>query len=296
LGDKPLLLLTVNGINIVLILGSFILTGRYFEKNIEKGIAQIKTATSEVTTVSTQIAAASQELAQSSSEQAVSIEETSSSLQEINLIVHQNTENAKQATAIVEQINDRAKYGIESMKQMELSISNIKKSSDQTAKIVKSIEDIAFQTNLLALNAAIEAARAGDAGLGFAVVAEEVRGLANKSTEAAQNTVNIISNEQQNVNEGVDITKKVSIMFQEINIVVSKAVSIIAKVSTASDEQSESIEQVNEAVSEIEKLTENVSANAEESAASVEGLSAQVKELNNMMQELGKFIGLNDRL
>jgi methyl-accepting chemotaxis protein len=292
LGKNILALSIVSVVNLSLLLGSFILTGLYFEKNIERGVIKVKAAANEVNMVSTQIAASSQELAQSASEQATSIEETSSSLKEITLIVNQNTENANQATTIVDQANNSARRGIDAVKQLEVSIGDLKKISDQTAVIIKSIDDIAFQTNLLALNAAIEAARAGDAGLGFAVVAEEVRNLAKKSTEAAQNTAILILDEQKSVKSGVDITGKVSMIFKEISEVVTKTATMISEVSTASGEQFKGIEEVNKAVSEIDRTTQRVSVNAEESAAAVEELSRQTRELNNMVEELSRFVGL----
>jgi methyl-accepting chemotaxis protein len=210
LGNNLFLLSIVSGFNIAIILGSFILTGAYFGKSIEKGIIKVKNATHEMSSVSTQIVASSQELAYNASEQAASIEETSSSLQEISSIVKQNTEYTQQATSIVKKAKDSAIHSIDAMRQMEITIDTVKQSSDQTAKIIKSIDEIAFQTNLLALNAAVEAARAGDAGSGFAVVAEEVKNLARKSADAAKSTVQIISNEQQCVKEGVEITNKVT--------------------------------------------------------------------------------------
>lgn len=291
IGNNMLLLSAVSGFNIAIILGSFILTGTYFGKNIERGIIRVKNATNEVSAVSTQIVASSQELAQSASEQSASIEETSSSLQEITSIARQNVEYAKQATAIVEQAKNSAENGISSMQQMELTVNNVKQSSEQTAKIIKSIDEIAFQTNLLALNAAIEAARAGDAGLGFAVVAEEVRSLAQKSTEAAKNTTQIISNEQQNVKNGVEITNQVGKMLKEISIIITQAVAIISQVSRASIEHSKGIEEINKALTEMEKTTQSVATNAEESSASVESLSKQTTELNYMVENISRFIG-----
>jgi methyl-accepting chemotaxis protein len=289
-------LLMIGGAVSLLLLSTFVLTGRYFEKNIGKSVVKVRNATNEVTQVSGQIATTGLELAQNAAEQATSIEETSSSLQEITSMVHQNSENTKQAAAIMELTNDSAKRGIDAMKQMEASMNDIQQSSAQTAKIIKTINEIAFQTNLLALNAAIEAARAGEAGMGFAVVAEEVRDLAQKSAAAVKNTADLIASQQKSVNEGVDITNKVSSILMEINTNVNKVVTVISEVSTASQEQSRGIDEVSKAVSEMEKTIHNVSVNAEKSALSVEGLSAQTKELHGMVAELSRFVGLKDVL
>jgi methyl-accepting chemotaxis protein len=291
---NSLALAMVGGVVCLLLLGPFILTGRYFEKNIEKSVKKVRNAAGELNEVSGYITMGGQQLAQSSSEQAASIEETSASLQEITSMVHQNSQNTIQAAVIMEQTKGSAKQGIEVMKQMEASMSEIKQASAQTAKIIKTINEIAFQTNLLALNAAIEAARAGDAGLGFAVVAEEVRNLAQKSAEAAKNTADLIAGEQKSVNDGVDISNRASAIFTEIDDNINKAGTMVSEISTASLEQSKGIEQVSKAISEMEQVTQNVSISAEKSAQSVEGLSAQTRALNGMVEELSKFVGLGE--
>jgi cell pole-organizing protein PopZ len=174
----------------------------------------------------------------------------------------------------------------EAMTRMGDAITRIKSSSDQTAKIIKTIDEIAFQTNLLALNAAVEAARAGDAGKGFAVVAEEVRNLAQRSAEAAKNTAALIEESQQNANNGVSVSNEVAGILSGIVESVQKLSQLIGEVSAASDEQSKGIEQIGTAVTEMDKLTQSNAANAEESASASEELAAQAKELGEMVQIL----------
>jgi methyl-accepting chemotaxis protein len=286
------LLLMDSGLLIAIVFGSLVITGRYFQKNIERSVTRVKTATEEVTMVSMDIADTSRELAQSASEQAASNEKTSSSIEEITSMVEQNEENAKRAANIVEQANNSAKCGIGAMKQMEIAIYDVEKLSDETAKIIKTIDEIAFQTNLLALNASIEAARAGDAGLGFAVVAEEVRNLARKSTEASKYTADLILKVQESVKDGVDVTNKVNVILQEISSNVTETVNIISEVTVASGEQSRGIQQVNQAVSLMDKETQRNSTSAEESAVAVQKVAVQTKELTNMIDELSRFVGL----
>ena len=242
--------------------------------------------------VSRDISETSRELPQSASEQAISIEETSSSLEEITAMVKQNAENAERATGIVQQAHNSAILGIDAIKQMGKSMNDVKKLTDETAKIIKTIDEIAFQTNLLALNASIEAARAGEAGQGFAIVAEEVRNLAGKSTEASKYTADLISNVQESVKIGVEVTNKVNNMLQEISKNVTASVAIISEVMLASGEQSRGIQQVNQAVSLMDNVTQKNSQNAEQSATSVQEVSVQTKELTGMVEELSTFVGL----
>ena len=170
---------------------------------INRVIGTLTTGSGQVEAAATQVSSASQSMAQGASEQASSLEETSASLEEMASMTKQNADGARQANSMASDARDAAERGCAAMKRMEAAIGDIKQSADQTAKIIKTIDEIAFQTNLLALNAAVEAARAGDAGKGFAVVAEEVRNLAQRSAEAAKNTSVLIEGSQANADNGV---------------------------------------------------------------------------------------------
>ena len=173
----------------------------------------------------------------------------------------------------------------------KIAIQKIKASSDETAKIIKTIDEIAFQTNLLALNAAVEAARAGEAGMGFAVVAEEVRNLAMRSAEAAKNTAELIDGSQTNADNGVAVTTEVSEILKEIAVSSQKVKQLIGEVSAASDEQAQGINQVNAAITQMDQVTQSSAANAEESASASEELSSQAVELKNMVDVLVTIVG-----
>ena len=186
----------------------------WVSRGLTKRIAQIAESLSigsaEVTAASEEVSTASESLAQGATEQAAGLQETSSSLEEMSSMTRQNAENAQQADALAAEAQRSAGNGAEAMKRMNEAIGQIQKSSDETAKIIKVIDEIAFQTNLLALNAAVEAARAGEAGKGFAVVAEEVRNLAMRSAEAAKNTSGLIEESVKNSQHGVDIAGEVA--------------------------------------------------------------------------------------
>ncbi|MCE5230707.1 methyl-accepting chemotaxis protein [bacterium] len=243
-------------------------------------------ASEQITSASTQIASSSQQMAEGASEQASSLEEVSSSLEEMASMTKQNADNAKEANTQANDAKVGAERGSEVMEQMSMAIDKIKASSDQTAKILKTIDEIAFQTNLLALNAAVEAARAGDAGKGFAVVAEEVRNLAMRSAEAAKNTSTLIEDSQKNAEEGVAVSAKVAEILKQIVGGVQKVTHLNAEVSAASNEQAQGIDQINTAVAQMDKVTQSNAANAEESASAAEELSAQANELNETVRTL----------
>ncbi|HUN54421.1 MAG TPA: methyl-accepting chemotaxis protein, partial [Smithella sp.] len=188
-----------------------------------------------------------------------------------------------EAKGVSEQARESADKGVESMSRMSSAINRIKSSSDSTAKIVKTIDEIAFQTNLLALNAAVEAARAGDAGKGFAVVAEEVRNLAMRSAEAAKNTANLIEDAVKNSENGVAINAEVLKNFQDIVEKTNKVGQVVAEIAAASEQQDEGISQVNKAVEQLNLLTQQNAANAEESASAAEEMSSQSEEMRSMI-------------
>jgi methyl-accepting chemotaxis protein len=194
-----------------------------------------------------------------------------------------NALNAREANNVAAAARDSAQKGVESMNRMSSAINQIKTSSDATARIVKTIDEIAFQTNLLALNAAVEAARAGDAGKGFAVVAEEVRNLAMRSAEAAKNTSNLIEESVKNSENGVAINSEVLNNFQEITERINKVSQVVAEIAAASDQQDQGISQVNKAVEQLNQLTQQNAANAEESASAAQEMSSQSEVMRRMV-------------
>jgi methyl-accepting chemotaxis protein len=170
------------------------------------------------------------------------------------------------------------------------SMTEIKKSSDQIAKIIKVIDDIAFQTNILALNAAIEAARAGEAGMGFAVVAEEVRNLAQRSAKAAKDTTAIIESNIELSTKGVSVAERVGESLNEISSAAIKANELMNEIATSSAEQAQGVEQVNKAISQIESVTQQNAASAEESASASEELNAQAESMQKIVRELSELV------
>ena len=252
-------------------------------ENLDKALLQVAIGAQQVTQASHQVSTGGQSLSQGASEQASALDDISCNLREISLMTKQNAIYASEAKRVAEAARTSADKGIESMNRMSSAISKIKTSSDSTARIVKTIDEIAFQTNLLALNAAVEAARAGDAGKGFAVVAEEVRNLAMRSAEAAKNTANLIEEAVKNSENGVNINAEVLKKFREISEKTNEVSHVVAEIAVASEQQNQGISQVNKAVEQLNGLTQKAVANAEESASSAEEMSSQSKEMLSMV-------------
>jgi methyl-accepting chemotaxis protein len=263
-----------------------IFLSRSISTALNRVITTLSSGSDQVASASNQVSQSSQQMAEGASEQASSLEETSASLEEMSSMTKQNSENSRQANSMAMETRGAVEKSREAMTRMGEAIQKIKGSSDQTAKIIKTIDEIAFQTNLLALNAAVEAARAGDAGKGFAVVAEEVRNLAQRSAEAAKSTAALIEESQQNANNGVAVSNEVGSILSQIVESVQKLAQLIGEVSAASEEQSKGIEQIGTAVTQMDKLTQANAANAEESASASEELAAQAKELGDMVRVL----------
>ena len=247
----------------------------------------------EVTATGSQISSASQSLAEGAGEQASALEETSSSLEEMSSMTKQNADNASQAKAMMKETREIVEKVNRQMNDMAGAITEITRTSEETGKIIKTIDEIAFQTNLLALNAAVEAARAGEAGAGFAVVADEVRNLALRAAEAARNTNDLIDNTIKAVKQGRELTSATRDAFQENVTVAGKVGQLIDEIAAASQEQAQGISQINRAVSEMDKVTQQTAAGAEESAAASEELTSQAEKMRECVNDLAAVIGGN---
>ncbi len=240
-----------------------------------------------------QVAHASQSLAEGSTEQAASLEETSASLEEMAGMTKRNTECAQRAKDIATQARKSAESGTAEMSAMAGAMADIKASSDNIAKIIKTIDDIAFQTNILALNAAVEAARAGEAGMGFAVVAEEVRSLAQRSSQAAKDTADRIEDSINKSTRGVRMSEQMASRLSEITDRAKEMDALAGEIATGSVEQSRGIDQLNIAVSQMDKITQASAGNAEEVASSAAEMHAQASALDNIAAQLRRLVGLS---
>ncbi len=195
----------------------------------------------------------------------------------------QNADNANQADNLMKEANQIVERAKGSMGDVIKSMEDISQASEETQKIIKTIDEIAFQTNLLALNAAVEAARAGEAGAGFAVVADEVRNLAMRAAEAAKNTADLIEGTVKRVNAGSDLVTKTNEAFDEVAKSAAKVGELVGEIAAASNEQAKGIEQVNQGMAEMDKVTQQNAANAEESSSASEEMTAQAQELASML-------------
>ncbi|MBI9081925.1 MAG: HAMP domain-containing protein [Pseudodesulfovibrio sp.] len=233
-----------------------------------------------------QISDTSQSLAQGATEQASSLEEISASMSEIGTQTKGNAENAVQANQLATEARNAGQEGATRMGEMVGAMTAISESSQQIAKIIKTIDDIAFQTNLLALNAAVEAARAGKHGKGFAVVAQEVRTLAARSAKAAQETADLIEGSSHKVAAGNEIAEKTASALSGINETITKVADLVGEIAAASNEQAQGISQINVGLSQIDDATQQNTANAEETSAAAQALSAQATQVQAL---LGRF-------
>lgn len=254
-------------------------------KRLTETMVSINQSADQVASGADQVSAGAQALSQGATEQASSVEELAATVSEISQQVEQTAQGAGQINEKAAQVGGEVSVSNQRMQEMLAAMSEIRTSSQEIGKIIKTIEDIAFQTNILALNAAIEAARAGSAGKGFTVVAGEVRNLAGKSAEASKDTASLIERAIQAVESGTKIAGETA---GALNLVVDGVKDIthtIGQISAASAEQANSISQVKIGMDQISSVVQTNSATAEESAAASEELSGQAQILKELVNQ-----------
>jgi methyl-accepting chemotaxis protein len=251
--------------------------------NLDEGLKQVASHSAGVTDGSNQIYCSSQVFAAGASEQTTTLKSVAGNLDEMSRTIHQNAACAQQGRELAGTARSSADKGYESMQRMSKAIEMIKASADATAKIVKTIDEIAFQTNLLALNAAVEAARAGESGKGFAIVAEEVRNLARRSAEAARHTSEMIEESTHKAEAGVAINQEVMKNLEEINAQVSLVSSVMIEIASSSEQQQKSVENVTVAISQLSKMTRQYATNSSHSASAAETLSGQAEAMQDLV-------------
>ncbi|MDM8521860.1 methyl-accepting chemotaxis protein [Desulfococcaceae bacterium HSG8] len=267
------------------------LTANAVVRSVNNVVEGLNQSADKVASASAMVSSASHTLAEEASEQAASIEETSSSLEKVSSMTRQNASNASEADKLAREAREVVGNASGSMRLMTGSMVEISESAEETSKIIKTIDEIAFQTNLLALNAAIEAARAGEAGAGFAVVADEVRNLALRAAHAAGSTGDLIESTVKKVREGSELMTFTATEFTGISEIVGKMASLADEIAVRSDEQAHGIEQMNIAIAEIDSVVHRNAANAEESAGASEDMRAQAGQLKGFVDELAVLVG-----
>ena len=256
-------------------------------------VVELSGGADQIASASSQVSSSSQSLAQGASEQAASLEETSASAEEINSMAHKNTENAMHMARLVGDSKEEFVNTNRQLGEMMTAMDGINESSGKIAKIIKIIDEIAFQTNILALNAAVEAARAGEAGMGFSVVADEVRTLAQRSAQAAKDTAVLIEDSVTKAEAGKTKLGGVVTSIQRISTEFTSLATLVDEVSHGSKEQSTGIDQIGKALSQMEKVTQTTAANSEQSAAAAEELNAQSESMKELTERLNEMVGVH---
>lgn len=255
-------------------------------RSMRNTLNNIEVASGQVDQGAANVAASSTRLAEGVYSQTENLKKLNADMSVIIEKVNDSDKSAREARQLAEGAMHKLQVSSSEMNKLLEAMNEISEMSAETAKIVKTIDDIAFQTNILALNAAVEAARAGDAGKGFAVVADEVRNLAEKSSQAAQSTKTLITATVNAVENGSRIAEATADSMKAVKSFAEQTNELITRISQASASQSEAVHQVTSGIDQISGVVQMNSATAEESAASCETLSSMSKELKNQISRL----------
>lgn len=284
-------------IGVIISLVISILTAIFLIRSIVKvvvdSVKSLSEGTAQVVSASEQISSASVSLAEGASSQASSVEEVSATIEEATASNNQNADNSREANLLAQQSNDAARQGNQQVADLMVAMEKITDSSQKIAKIIKTIDEIAFQTNLLALNAAVEAARAGEHGLGFAVVAEEVKNLAERSAAAAKEITSIIEASIDQVKVGTEVANRTKESFGEILGSIKKTSDLIGEIAISAKEQAEGMNQIATAMGSVDQITQQNASASEETAAAAEELNAQALAMLESVAEIAALAGFD---
>jgi methyl-accepting chemotaxis protein len=258
---------------------------------LQRVAGQVADTAGEVAAAATHVAGESRLLSERTSSQAASLEQTSAASTQIEATSRQNARNTQEAARLVADVDIRIAEANRSLDQMVVSMREIGSSSENIARIIRVIDAIAFQTNILALNAAVEAARAGEFGMGFAVVAEEVRNLAQRSAQAAQDTTALIEASVATAKTGSDRLEAVTSVIVGITSSAAQVKSLVDQVNLASQQQSEGVRQIAQALTQMEHTTQQTAESAQQSLRASEGLTELASKISTVVRELGELVG-----
>lgn len=254
---------------------------------ITRGLSQ---SSEQVLHASEHVAAAGHSLATGASEQAGALEETSASLEGLSDKIRKNSADVNASSLLMQEVRSLTDTAHQSMSELNGAMEEIFQANKETLKIVRNIDEIAFQTNLLALNAAIEAARAGESGAGFSVVADEVRSLATRATESAQNTAGFIEDMVTKIRNGMGLTSQTYQAFEKVIRHAESVSQLLDQIAAKSEEQSQGMGQINQAVGEIDLIVQQNAGNSEETAGASEGLKDLAGQMRDFVQRLEAII------
>ncbi len=259
-------------------------------KLLSSSVSIIRESIEQISEAAGQVSQSSQTLAEGASDQAGGLAETTANVLDMTNSINRNAQVTRQTNQLAESATLAVKNGTQAMSKMNEAIARIQASSEETSKIIKVIDEIAFQTNLLALNAAVEAARAGEAGKGFAVVAEEVRNLALRSAEAARTTSSMIADAVTSAGDGVKLSTDVDHNLSEISSVINQVASMLEEIDGSCQDQANNIAKINQAVADIDRVTQANAASSEESASAANELSSQAEQVRELVNDLTEAI------
>jgi len=279
----------IMGFGILIVIVTLLMSiaiGRSITKPIRGVATGLRESSEKVAASSVELSSASRSLAEGAASQASGIEEAAASLEEIASMTKQTAENAGQTNTMMTETSRVVDEANLAMRELIGSMSEICTASEETAKIIKTIDSIAFQTNMLALNAAVEAARAGEAGSGFAVVADQVKNLALKTSAAAKSIAALIEETVQKIQNGSEILTKTNSAFEKVAQGARKVGELVGEITAAAKEQSQGLSQISQAVAEMDKVVQKTAANADDSASAAEAMTTQSEKLEVFVGEL----------